>query len=153
MAGKTASSQKLGSHIVIVGLVLQVLSFGLFIVVAVVFNTRLHRSPTEASVASGVKWRMHLFALYAISCLIFIRSIFRIVEYVQGSDGYLLHHEIYSYVFDAFLMFAAMLIFNAVHPGSLNRSHVPVLPLQQFKNAEIHEDTSKYRQLSSRHGS
>ena len=45
-----------------------------------------------------------------------IRSIFRLAEYIQGNNGYLLHHEIYIYVFDALLMFITMVTFNVVHP-------------------------------------
>lgn len=48
-----------------------------------------------------------------------IRSIFRVVEYLQGFSGYLLSHEAYLYIFDAVLMFCAMVIFNIVHPSEV----------------------------------
>jgi hypothetical protein len=48
-----------------------------------------------------------------------VRSIFRVVEYLQGFSGYLLSHEVYLYVFDAVLMFCVMVIFNVVHPSEV----------------------------------
>ena len=43
----------------------------------------------------------------------------RVVEYIQGNDGYILSHEIFLYVFDATLMFIAIAIFNLVHPSEM----------------------------------
>ena len=48
-----------------------------------------------------------------------IRSVFRVVEYVQGNDGSLLGSEVYLYVFDAVLMFAVVAGFNIIHPGQI----------------------------------
>lgn len=50
-----------------------------------------------------------------------IRSIFRLAEYLQGNNGYLLHHEVYLYLFDALLMFIIMVIFNPIHPYEIGR--------------------------------
>ena len=46
-----------------------------------------------------------------------IRSVFRVVEYAQGSDGCLLHREVWLYIFDALLMVVVMLLFNVIHPS------------------------------------
>jgi hypothetical protein len=48
-----------------------------------------------------------------------IRSVFRVVEYVQGFSGYLLSHEVYLYIFDSTLMFCVMAMFNFVHPSEV----------------------------------
>lgn len=64
-------------------------------------------------------WRKHLIALYCASVLIMIRSVFRVVEYLQGFSGYLLSHEYYLYVFDAVLMLGVMGLFNVVHPSEV----------------------------------
>lgn len=48
-----------------------------------------------------------------------VRSIFRVVEYLQGFDGYLLSHEYYLYIFDAVLMLCVIVIFNVVHPSEV----------------------------------
>jgi len=120
MAGKTLSAMRTGSNVVVGGLCSQILFFGFFLVVAVVFYTRIRRSPTvRSSPGSGIPWRKHLHALYAASALIMIRSIFRVVEYIQGNDGYLMRHEAYSYVFDSVLMLGVMILFNIIHPSEV----------------------------------
>ena len=65
------------------------------------------------------RWRTHLVALYAASVLIMIRSVFRLVEYLQGFSGYLLSHEVFLYMFDALLMFCVMVLLNIVHPSEV----------------------------------
>lgn len=60
--------------------------------------------------------------LYAASGLILVRSLFRVVEYVQGNNGYLLRNEVFLYVFDAVLMAACMLVFLFYHPSRIQTS-------------------------------
>ncbi|KAG4431803.1 hypothetical protein IFR05_012711 [Cadophora sp. M221] len=119
MSSGSLSSVKLGEKIVIAGLFIQILFFGLFIIVSFSFNVRMHRQPTEKATERHAVWHTHLNALYVASALIMVRSIFRVVEYIQGNDGYLLRHEVYLYVFDAVLMLAVMLVFNFMHPSEV----------------------------------
>jgi hypothetical protein len=56
-----------------------------------------------------------------------IRSIFRLVKYIQGNNGYLLRHGTYLCIFGALLIFVTMVIYNLVHPheiGRLQHSHI-----------------------------
>lgn len=82
-----------------------------------------NRSPTEESqlsVASGLiprDWRGLLFALYTASVLILIRSIYRVIEFAQGNNGYVISHEVFLYVFDASMMFLVMIVMNVFHPS------------------------------------
>ncbi|KAJ4989968.1 Protein RTA1-like protein 8 [Stagonosporopsis vannaccii] len=69
--------------------------------------------------AHQLPWRRHMYILYITSGLIMVRSIFRVVEYLQGNNGYLLRHEVYLYIFDALLMFVVMCLFNWVHPAQI----------------------------------
>lgn len=57
--------------------------------------------------------------LYAVSALIMIRSIFRVVEYIMGQNGYPLEHEWTLYIFDSCLMFAVTVIFYWRYPNEL----------------------------------
>lgn len=118
MAGKTAKSIELGQHIVVGGLVVQIIFFGLFIAVAATFHTRIAKQP--AVIATDVPWKRHICILYAASALILIRSLFRVAEYQQGNEGYLLGHEVFLYIFDALLMFFVVILFNVIHPGEIN---------------------------------
>ncbi|KAL4791292.1 putative RTA1 domain protein [Aspergillus venezuelensis] len=126
---------KIGEDIVIAGLAIQVLSFSLFILTAVVFQIRMRRDPTSQSLDSMHPWRHHLHSLYAISGLILLRSIFRVVEYVMGNDGYPLTHEWTLYIFDSVPMFAAMVIFAIWYPSDLK----PFITALDYPGNEVGE--------------
>ena len=57
--------------------------------------------------------------MYATSIMILVRSIFRFVEYLQGHDGFLLQNEWTLYVFDATLMWCAMVVCAWGHPSEV----------------------------------
>ncbi|QSZ29512.1 hypothetical protein DSL72_004026 [Monilinia vaccinii-corymbosi] len=117
-SAKDFSKVKTGEDIITGGLIVQVIFFGFFIVTAGVFHLRIVRGGGGAA-AAGVPWQQYLVILYVASTLIMVRSIFRIIEYIQGSDGYLLAHEVFIYVFDATLMFLTMVLFNIRHPSAI----------------------------------
>jgi hypothetical protein len=73
--------------------------------------------------------------LYAISALIMVRSIYRVIEYIQGSDGYLQSEEAFIYTFDAALMLACCLILNFFHPSKLLVKRQA--PLQKIEEIEL----------------
>ena len=151
MAGGTLDSMELGEKIIIGGLFVQLIFFALFVCVAGDFHRRLIKDipitkrytpgallrkgrhnyiDSSKSPITGVlsreavhelPWKRHLYILYAASALILVRSIFRVIEYIQGNAGYLLSHEAYLYIFDATLMFLVMVLFNWVHPSEVTQ--------------------------------
>ncbi|KAF3491975.1 uncharacterized protein GIQ15_01492 [Arthroderma uncinatum] len=120
MASGKPSNLSLGEKVVVVGLIIQILFFGFFIIVSVILHLRMNTHPTTASLSLGFSWRKYLYGLYAVSILVMVRSVFRVAEFAQGSNGTLLKHEVYLYVFDAALMFILMVILNVVHPGVIS---------------------------------
>ncbi|KAL1616997.1 hypothetical protein SLS56_011185 [Neofusicoccum ribis] len=113
----TSSERKNGERVITIGLIVQLVFFGIFILVALNFHHRLSNHPNHTS--KTVPWKSGLIVLYIASMLIMVRSVFRVIEYVQGEDGALLRKEIWLYVFDAAQMFQMMLLFNWKHPGLL----------------------------------
>ncbi|TAQ86309.1 hypothetical protein B7494_g5365 [Chlorociboria aeruginascens] len=113
----SANRANLGKTLVIIGLVLQLIFFGIFILTSFVFHRRIERDPT--SVSLQVNWQRYIYALYSVSGLIFVRSVFRVIEFSGGRDGYIMRHEVFLYIFDSVLMLTAMVIFNVVHPGEI----------------------------------
>ncbi|KAJ5167208.1 uncharacterized protein N7482_005989 [Penicillium canariense] len=103
--------------------------FGFFVIVAAIFHVRINEHPTpksrhERAETSVQGWRQRnwvtvLLALYVVSALILIRCIFRLVEYKDGFDGYIMTHEAFGYIFDALLMFIAMVVMNVYHPAGI----------------------------------
>ncbi|OBR06415.1 RTM1 protein [Colletotrichum higginsianum IMI 349063] len=111
-------SQDMGQNLIVAGLVIQIVLFGIFWVTAIMFHVRLAKFPTEASASGRSPWRSGLWMLYAVSAFIMVRSIFRLIEYVLGSDGYPLRNEWTLYVFDATLMFFVMVAFGFRFPAA-----------------------------------
>ncbi|EED19545.1 conserved hypothetical protein [Talaromyces stipitatus ATCC 10500] len=116
---KTPKTTNLGNDIIIVGLLVQLVFFGFFIVVSIVFHRRMLASPTNISQTVTVPWSRYMMIMYTVSGLIMVRSIYRVIEYVQGPDGGLQAHEAYLYVFDSSLMLLCCLIFNVSHPSQI----------------------------------
>lgn len=119
----------LGQTIILVGLAAQIVMFGLFIVVAVAFHVRYGRmlavsgaygSGGASNNPNGIPWLKVLCMLYAVSLLIMVRSIFRVVEYVMGQDGYPLNNQWTLFVFDSLLMFLVTALFYFMfHPNDM----------------------------------
>jgi hypothetical protein len=55
--------------------------------------------------------------IHGISGLIMVRSVFRVIEFLVGVEGYLYTHEWTMYVFDTVLMFAVVVIFYVWYPS------------------------------------
>lgn len=105
--------------IIIIGLVAQIVSFGVFLVTAINFNWRLKKNPTGPSMSAKVPWRKHLYTIYVTSSLIMVRCIFRLVDYLTGTNGYISQHEAFSYVFDSTLMWCVMVTLAINHPSEI----------------------------------
>ncbi|KAG7098299.1 hypothetical protein E1B28_000261 [Marasmius oreades] len=136
-----AESMNTGQKIILAGLIVQIIGFGVFMVVTVVFHLRINKTvastftrvsqyepdsdrerpgPGVLSLGPrGVSWRTMLWALYAASAMIMVRSVFRVVEYAQGNDGYLLRSEVWLFVFDGVLMFITVALFHPYHPSKV----------------------------------
>lgn len=55
--------------------------------------------------------------LYVASGLIFVRSLFRLIEYIEGNGGVLLSSEVYLYIFDALLMLGVVAVTAVLDPA------------------------------------
>ena len=120
MSGATSSSKlKLGEEVIIVGLIVQMIFFGFFIAVSVVFHKRMVNDPTSTSLGLSVNWERYMNVLYSCSVLIMIRCLYRVIEYIQGSSGTLQSHEYFAYIFDTALMSMVMGIFLFLHPSQV----------------------------------
>ena len=107
-----------GSHIIVGGLLLQLVSLSIFILVTVCFDRKIRRLPTSQSVSAEIPWYKHQVTLYVTSALIVVRNVIRVLEYAQGDGqaGFVLSHEVFLYLFDALLMFTLLTIFNVICP-------------------------------------
>jgi hypothetical protein len=120
---KSASKLKLGENVIIVGLFVQMIFFGFFVVVSIVFHKRMDRNPTTSAMGTSVDWQRYMCTLYFASALIIIRCLYRVIEYIQGSTGFLQSHEYFAYIFDTSLMIVVMLTFLIFHPSQVVSGH------------------------------
>ncbi|CUA72432.1 mitochondrial intermediate peptidase [Rhizoctonia solani] len=116
------SSVKIGRTILIVGLAFQVVSFGIFMFIALAFDLKTRRS-------LGGKMnpiRPLIWTFYISAVLIIVRSIFRTIEFSTISfesdeqQGYIITHEWMFYIFDSLLILLskiATVVFNWDHPA------------------------------------
>ncbi|KAF5631757.1 rta1 domain protein [Fusarium sp. NRRL 52700] len=114
---KTKSAVKRGENIIVGGLGIQIIFFGFFMIVTLIFHLRINRNPTQKSQEITTPWKKLLFVLYSASLFIMVRSVFRVAEYVMGKDSELQSKEYFIYIFDALLMSLVVVSLNVFHPS------------------------------------
>jgi hypothetical protein len=77
-----AGGFKTGENIILGGLILQILIFAFFVVVASIWQRRLSAQPTAA--AAELPWKKYMGFLYAASLFITVRNLCRVIEYAMG---------------------------------------------------------------------
>jgi hypothetical protein len=85
------SSADVGKGVILVGLGLQMVIFGFFLVVAGVWQRRMGGGAGGAAAKGagqkGFEWRRYLNMLYVVSLLITFRNLFRVIEYAMGGKS------------------------------------------------------------------
>lgn len=117
---------KLAQKVLLFGLALQVITFGIFAFVGIAFDVRSSRSPALRVFKEEMKSMRKLwFAFYVGSALITARSIYRTVEFgdikftpgARDAQGYTYTHEWPMYAFDSIPIFISVMLFSFYHPG------------------------------------
>ncbi|KAL4886510.1 RTA1 like protein-domain-containing protein [Aspergillus karnatakaensis] len=118
-----------GEKVIIAGLFIQLFIFSCFLIIATNYHYRLARLPTPESTNPNVRWKWYLFTLYLTGGLILVRSLFRVVEFIEGNHGPLMRKEVYIFIFDGLPMVIVLLWMNWFHPGEIGlllRNEVPI---------------------------
>ncbi|KAJ7238139.1 RTA1-like protein [Mycena haematopus] len=120
----TLSGANLGANIMLAGIVFQFVAIIAYSSLAGDFLRRYHNdSPLRgSSVARGVmdtKLKTMIGALTFSTLVLFIRSIYRIIELATGWNGRIIHTEVYFNVLDGGMVILAIFTINFAHPGRL----------------------------------
>lgn len=99
LAGTKTPNVKLGEGLILAGLILQIVIFGLFVMIAGSFHSRM-RKDNSLRDCNDIPWQRLLLGLYIVSALVAVRNFIRAIEYGMGSNGYLLTHEWTTFLFD-----------------------------------------------------
>ncbi|TFK93472.1 RTA1 like protein [Polyporus arcularius HHB13444] len=119
---------RLGSNIIIGGLVVQIISMSVFCVFMVEYvwrriNDRPFHKLAYGEAAERQPMDRHMKMLLAgitiSTVLVYIRSIYRIIEFADGFNGTIAHTQVLFNVFDGMLVTLAMYTLNFMHPGQL----------------------------------
>ena len=143
-ASGDADGMEKGIHLVLGGLAFQLLAFLCFILMSALFHSRLHKSPSAISAKLPVDWRRYMWALYCVSGLVFIRSLYRFIEFAAGAGTIMVTGEVLMYIFDATLLFLVAVCLSIVHPGSL------IMAVARLKSGNLTGDEEAYIPLNGR---
>ncbi|KAK4194250.1 RTA1 like protein-domain-containing protein [Triangularia verruculosa] len=116
---KDPDAMKRAEGIVLGGLAVQIVFFGMFIVTTIIFHIRILKRPTERSFRVEAPWRQLILALYISSVLIMVRSIFRMIEFGAGKQSILMQKEVFLLALDGALMFLVGVVFLWKFPGDV----------------------------------
>lgn len=118
------SQQKMGGHLIIAAIVIQIVVILIFVALAGTFHFRCRKAKLHAKNVTTM-----LAVLYTSMALIFIRCLYRLVEHVGNTAiditdldklralSPLLRYEVYFYIFEASAMLINSVIWNVWHPG------------------------------------
>ena len=151
MATGNGKNYKTGETVVEIGLAMQVVVFGFFVATAAIFHVRMNKVPTSKALTGGIPWKKQMWTLYIASILILIRSVFRLIEYAGGNDGFLLSHEVFLYVFDGLLMLSVMMVFAWIHPSEIYAMLKGGRRAKAVRRG-VHVYNLEFRELQSPHG-
>jgi len=124
----TASGANLGGHIVLGGIVFQLVSLIIYVMCAGEFFLRFFwdkpiRETLKEKSGDLVNTRMKIMIgalIFSTTCL-FIRAVYRTIELADGWDGRIISTQIYFNVLDGAMVTLAFYTLNLAHPGVLLR--------------------------------
>lgn len=120
-SGFLSSNFSLGQGIILAGLAAQMVFFGVFIITTTVFHRRLSRNTTSMAKrldenSPSFTWKNVICVIYVVSAMIFVRSLFRLVEFTGTTNSPMMKTEAYLYICDSTLMFIVLAILIYWHP-------------------------------------
>ncbi|KAI9817373.1 MAG: hypothetical protein M1832_004680 [Thelocarpon impressellum] len=116
-ADKVGGDTKPGTNTMVAGIVFQMASISAFLYLFVVFLWRSRAAHLSRPL------KLTAVATSASVAAIYVRSIYRTVELLQGWEGYLITREPYFVAFDGVTMVFSVAVFNVFHPSWLLRGN------------------------------
>ncbi|OBZ87640.1 Protein RTA1 [Choanephora cucurbitarum] len=106
----------MGSKIAMIGLAVQLLFFGSFAVITVYLDRKPEYVYTIQGQDQPKKKLIH--CLYITTALLYIRAIYRIIEFAGGYDGPVASAEWAFYVFDSLVLFLCFVFYSVLYIGN-----------------------------------
>ena len=118
-ANWVGNDAKVGTNVLLVGLALQLATFSVFLVFLWLFVCRVRAIVVEGGGRFEPNVKSLLLGLGVAGVFIEIRSIYRVVEFALGVEGYPFSHEWTLYVLEAVPMLIAIAVLAWTHPMRL----------------------------------
>ncbi|KAJ6552974.1 RTA1 like protein-domain-containing protein [Mycena capillaripes] len=145
-------SQQLGGNIMLAGIVFQFIAICVYTACGVDFLRRFAANapvrPMISSAERGVldgRLRLMIGAIGFSTLVLFIRSIYRIVELADGWTGRVITTEVYFNVLDGGMVVLAIFTMNIAHPGLLlgsEKQHDPAREQMLMKQLSRSSESS-----------
>ncbi|KAK6530551.1 hypothetical protein TWF281_007394 [Arthrobotrys megalospora] len=103
----------IGANIMVAGVVFQMASITVFCFFYAAFLWKARKAQLDKSIM-----RLTYATILSVTC-IYIRSIYRTIELLEGWDGYLITTERFFIALDGAMMIIAVGVYNFVHPALL----------------------------------
>ncbi|KAF1848641.1 sphingoid long-chain base transporter RSB1 [Cucurbitaria berberidis CBS 394.84] len=138
----TGENPKVGTNIMIAGLVVQVVTLLIFMILALDFAVRtIQRTahlgsqnaldPRHAKLRQSWVFRAFLVALAFSTLCIFTRCVYRVAELSEGWSGRLIKTQKYFIGLEGAVIIAAVLVLNVFHPGYCFREALDTAKVQK----------------------
>ena len=116
-AANTTTQENNGKNVVLVGLSLQLATFGFFVLASIRFSVVLRTKLRTEPLPTERNWRLFLTVINVASVIILVRTVARFMQFVLGTANFTDTHEWYFYIFDSVPMFAVGAVCICIHPG------------------------------------
>jgi hypothetical protein len=136
-------STKLGSNIIVVGIIFQLITMLSFSVCGVSFLVRSRHAPRsrEETVVT--------FGAIIAFIFIFIRNCYRTVAFLQGWTGFLSMHELYFIALDGCMILIASIALNLSNPAALLRDDDKFVKNDEVIDEYVTQASSVYEQIEA----
>ena len=128
-SANTHSQANKGKNIVLVGLGIQLVTFGFFVLASSRFSFVLRSKLRNESLPHNTNWPLILVVINTSSVIILIRSISRFLQYALGVHNVLSDSEAYFYCLDAVPIYFVVIIFICFYPAQ----YLPYIRLRRDK--------------------
>jgi len=140
-----------GGHIMLGGIFFQMGALTLYTILAAEFLTRYNMNKPLRTTNAGPgkltsRLRLQLIGLGIMTFFIFIRSIYRTIELIDGWDGKIISTQWYFNVFDGAMIVLSMFTLNLFHPGLLLNE--PMQQADDIPSIERKVEDINYSQFS-----
>ncbi|EAW13698.1 RTA1 domain-containing protein [Aspergillus clavatus NRRL 1] len=114
-SGRAGGNTEPGTNTMVAGIIFQMVAITAFVVCGADFLRRSRRPHLRARFTRGMTYLLAA-TVFSVVC-IYVRSIYRTIELLEGWRGYLITHEWFFIGLDGITMVLAVAVYNLVHPA------------------------------------